>query len=151
MSHFTSKLTSLLEHSMLLTHKGSFLSTPLALNPSCLSRPVTQNSRMFRFPLSQASNHNMSQVSNSICMTRRFQFLKLFYTLETHILGMKKIQELGENWAVGSIRMQLKETQTWNGLIGRNLKILKLGEIIQLYWQWLDKESINKKGTKHLN
>ena len=47
--------------------------------------------------------------------------------------------------------MQLKETQTWNGLIGRNLKILKLGEIIQLYWQWLDKESINKKGTKHLN
>lgn len=40
MSHFTSKLTNLLERSMLLTHKGSFLSTPLALNPSCLSHPL---------------------------------------------------------------------------------------------------------------
>lgn len=41
--------------------------------------------------------------------------------------------------------MQLKETQTWNGLIGRNLKILKLGVIIQLYWQWLDKVSIKRE------
>lgn len=164
MNNLTSKLIHLLEFSMLPIHQGSFLSTPFILNLPCLTHPLApglKDSVLFAVPpsLIQACNHKVIQGSNPTCMTERFCLPKLFNTLDTHISGMKR-KELGENWLAGSTGVQLKETQSWNGLISRDLgwvlmsicvyasKSLKLGGITKLYWQWLDKES--KKRTKHL-
>lgn len=166
MNNLTSKLINLLEHSMPRTQQGSFLSTPLVLNLSLLSHPLAQESStqfyymLYLLPLSQASNHKMSQVSNPTCTTTKFQLLKLFNTLGIHILGIKKRKELGENWSAGRTGMQLKENQSWNGLMGGTLWMrvckyyvyvhlrVRLGEITKLYWQWLDKDS--KKRTKNV-